>query len=75
MNVAVDPDVKDDDLKKLNSYLSQTYFPGMSVFNISYFSADDKSELIAVYNYNNFTGTDNFTILPPEPGARYPAGQ
>ena len=75
MTVGVNPDVEKDDLEKLNRYLAQTHFGGMSVFNISYFNKADATELIAVYNYNSITGTNNFTILPPEPGARFPASQ
>jgi hypothetical protein len=46
---------------------------GFTVFNIAYFNKDNVSELIAVYNYNSFSGTDNFTMMAPVPGERYPA--
>ncbi len=73
MSIGVNADVKEDDLKKLNRYLVKTYFTGLKVFNIAYFNTKSTSELIAVYNFNSFTGTDNFTMLEAEPGARFPA--
>lgn len=75
LNIGVKPDAAEEDLRKLNSYLAQTYFTGFTVFNIAYFNKDNTSELIAVYNYNSFTRTDNFTMMAPVPGERYPAGQ
>jgi hypothetical protein len=75
LNIGVNPDTAEVDLRRLNSYLAQTYFTGFTVFNIAYFNKDNASELIAVYNYNSFTRTDNFTIMAPVPGERYPASQ
>jgi hypothetical protein len=75
LNIGVKPDAAEEDLRKLNSYLAQTYFTGFTVFNIAYFNKDNTTELIAVYNYNSFTRTDNFTMMAPVPGERYPAGQ
>jgi hypothetical protein len=75
INIGVAPDVSEKDLKKLNRYLIKTYFPGMTVFNVAFFNKSNMNELIAVYNYNSFTGTDNFTMLASEPGARFPASQ
>jgi hypothetical protein len=75
LNIGVKPDAAEDDLRKLNSYLAQTYFTGLTVFNIAYFNKDNTSELIAVYSYNSFTRTDNFTMMEPVPGERYPANK
>jgi hypothetical protein len=74
LTVGVSPDISDDEVETLNQYLSGTYFPGDTMFNIAYVNRDDpeSGEIIAVYNFNYFTGTDNLTILAPEPGARYP---
>jgi len=75
LNIGVKPNAAEDDLRRLNSYLAQTYFTGLTVFNIAYFNKDNTTELIAVYNYNSFTRTDNFTMMEPVPGERYPASQ
>jgi len=75
LNVGVKPDAAEKDLNKLNKYLAQTYFMGFTVFNIAYFNKDNTEELIAVYNYNSFSRTDNFTMMEPVPGERFPAGQ
>jgi hypothetical protein len=73
LNVGVSSVAAEEDLQRLNKYLAQTYFMGFTVFNIAYFNKDNVSELIAVYNYNSFSGTDNFTMMAPVPGERYPA--
>ncbi len=74
LNVGVKPDVADDEIERLNLYLSQEHFLGFSMFNIAYLNRDapESGEVIAVYNYNEFTGTKNLTILPKEPGLRFP---
>ena len=74
LNVGVKPDAKDDEIVKLNIYLSQKHFLGSSMYNIAYLNreAPESGEVIAVYNYNEFSGTDNLTILPKEPGLRFP---
>lgn len=73
LNIGVNSDAAEEDLQKLNKYLAQTYFMGFTVFNIAYFNKDNAQELIAVYNYNSFSHTDNFTMMEPVPGERYPA--
>jgi hypothetical protein len=73
LSIGVSSNTGQDDLEKLNRYLAQTYFMGFKVFNIAYFNKDNASELIAVYNYNSFSGTDNFTMMAPEPGQMFPA--
>ncbi len=75
LNIGVKPDAAEKDLRRLNSYLAQTYFMKFTVFNIAYFNKDNTNELIAVYNYNSFTRTDNFTMMAPVPGERFPASQ
>jgi hypothetical protein len=75
LNIGVKPDAPEEDLVKLNKYLAQTYFVGFTVFNVAYFNKDNTQELIAVYNYNSFSKTDNFTMMAPVPGERYPANQ
>ncbi len=73
LNIGVSSNATEEDLTKLNRYLAQTYFVGFKVFNVAYFNKDNVTELIAVYNYNSFTGTDNFTMMAPVPGERFPA--
>ena len=72
INVGVKPDVTDSEIEKLNLYLSHKYFLNSAVYNIAYLNKDapDSGEVIAVYNYNEYTGTDKLTILPEE--LRYP---
>lgn len=74
LNVGVKPTAKDDEIEKLNLYLSRKRFLGSSMFNIAYLNreAPESGEVIAVYNYNEFSGTDNLTILQKEPGLRFP---
>lgn len=75
LNIGVKPDVTDGDIERLNLYLSDTYFPNSSMYNIAYLNKNDPTsgEVIAVYNYNEYTGTDTLTILPKE--LRYPKGE
>ncbi len=72
INVGVKPEVTDAEIEKLNLYLSNKYFFNSSVYNIAYLNkeAPESGEVIAVYNYNEYTGTDKLTILPEE--LRYP---
>ena len=74
LNVGVKPDAADDEIEKLNLYLSHKHFLGSPMFNIAYLNRDapESGEVIAVYNYNVYSGTDNLTILPKEPGLRFP---
>jgi hypothetical protein len=72
LNVGVKPDVTDAEIEKLNLYLSHEYFLNSAMYNIAYLNRDapESGEVIAVYNYNEYTGTDKLTILPEE--MRYP---
>ncbi|MBN1881526.1 MAG: hypothetical protein JW885_05070 [Deltaproteobacteria bacterium] len=75
LSVGVDEDISQKDIEDLNEYLAGTYFAGSEMFNISYVNRDDpdSGEVIAVYNFNYYTGTDRLTVLEPVPGSRYPA--
>lgn len=75
LNVGVKPDVTDEEIQKLNLYLADKYFSNSSVYNIAYLNMNNPTsgEVIAVYNYNEYTGTDNLTVLPKE--LRYPGGE
>ncbi|MBN1572012.1 MAG: hypothetical protein JW984_02325 [Deltaproteobacteria bacterium] len=72
MNIGVKPDITDSEIEKLNLYLSHEYFLNSAMYNIAYLNKDAPAtgEVIAVYNYNEYTGTDKLTILPKE--LRYP---
>lgn len=74
LNVGVDPEILEKDIGNLNDYLAGTYFAGSEMFNIVYVNRDDpeSGEIIAVYNFNYYTGTDRLTVLEPVPGSRYP---
>jgi hypothetical protein len=74
LNVGVNPEIQEKDIEDLNDYLSGTYFAGSEMFNIVYFNRDapDSGEIIAVYNFNYYTGTNRLTVLDPVPGSRYP---
>jgi hypothetical protein len=74
LNVGVGPEITEKDIEKLNDYLAGTYFVGSEMFNIAYLNRNDpdSGEVIAVYNFNYYTGTDRLTILEPVPGSRYP---
>jgi hypothetical protein len=74
LEVGVAPDILDEDIGDLNDYLAGTYFAGSEMFNIVYLNRDDpdSGEVIAVYNFNYYTGTDRLTVLEPVPGSRYP---
>ena len=74
LNVGVDPDISEEDIGDLTDYLAGTHFAGSEMFNIVYLNRDnpDSGEVIAVYNFNYYTGTDRLTVLEPVPGSRYP---
>ena len=77
LSVGVDPDISEKGIGDLNDYLAGTYFAGSEMFNITYLNRDnpDSGEVIAVYNFNYYTGTDRLTVLEPVPGSRYPVDE